>query len=239
MFCHKCGKELIAEAVFCPYCRTKAVLAAGNTDSPKTTIADTQIGSTNIEKAEELVEKACELRDDGKYQEAIRVFNEAIKLDPSNGDLYLLRGDVYKKWEKYDDAIRDFSEAIKLDPSNADLYMARGLIYDELGDDENIIKDFSEAIKLDPSHESIARWYVYRGTAYQGLENYEDATRDFNEAIRLDPLDASTYDIRGTMYFLLDDFENAIKDFTEAVRLDPDNKEYRKTLKKVKRAIRW
>ncbi len=53
-------------------------------------------------------------------------FNQAIRLDPDNAELYRNRGVAYKKLGQFYYALRDFSRAIKLDPDDADSYNHRG-----------------------------------------------------------------------------------------------------------------
>ena len=53
----------------------------------------------------------------GQLDEAIAVYSEAIKLDPSFADAYNNRGTAYESKGDLDRAINDFSIAIDLDPS--------------------------------------------------------------------------------------------------------------------------
>jgi tetratricopeptide (TPR) repeat protein len=55
--------------------------------------------------------------DQGKFDEAIGNFNEAIQLDPNYAAAYNDRGVVYCQQRKFDKAISDFSNAIRLDPN--------------------------------------------------------------------------------------------------------------------------
>ncbi|WP_293347462.1 MULTISPECIES: serine protease [unclassified Microcoleus] len=156
----------------------------------------------------------------GDYDNALKDYNEAIKLDPKNAIAYSNRGDVYYNKGDYDNALKVYTEAIKLDPKYAIAYSNRGNLYREKGDYDNALKDFNEAIKLDPKY-AIA--YSNRGNIYSDKGDYDNALKDFNEAIKLDPKLADAYYNRGNVYYGKGDKDNALKDYTEAIKLDPKN----------------
>src|SRR5581483_10108210 len=71
-------------------------------------------------------------RDD--FDNAIREFNEAIRIDPKNATAYKHRGDAWKRKFDWDRAIQDYNQAIRLDPDEEDTYYCRGCVYEHLGD---------------------------------------------------------------------------------------------------------
>jgi tetratricopeptide (TPR) repeat protein len=64
-----------------------------------------------------LIKKGIALGNQGKYNEAIKCFNEAIRLDPKEVDAWNNKGVALVIQEKYDEAIKAFDEAIRLDPN--------------------------------------------------------------------------------------------------------------------------
>ena len=64
-------------------------------------------------KAGEIYGTAIEEADDGKYNEAIAHFNEALKLEPKFVDVYLSRSGVYANLKNYHAAVTDFETALK------------------------------------------------------------------------------------------------------------------------------
>lgn len=98
----------------------------------------------------------------GRYEEAIAEFDEAIRLDPTLAPAYSNRGGAYSNLGQYQRAIEDYDEAIRLDPQHAPAYSDRGDAYTKLGRHEQSIEDFDEAILLDPQ---LAIAYADRGVA--------------------------------------------------------------------------
>lgn len=62
------------------------------------------------------------LNDLGKYQEAIKNFDLAIKYDPNFAEAYNNKGVSYKKLGKYREAIENFDIALKYNPQYPEAY---------------------------------------------------------------------------------------------------------------------
>ena len=82
------------------------------------------------------------------YDNAMRDFNEAIRLDPNYAPTYNSRGNVYYAWKDYQRAIADFDKAISLSPNYAEAYYNRGLCYDKEGHVVEAQADFDKAKQL-------------------------------------------------------------------------------------------
>ena len=63
----------------------------------------------------------------GKYEEAIRHYNEALRIDPDNARAYNNRGVAHAKMGKFDRAISDYTKALELNPRFAEAYQNRAL----------------------------------------------------------------------------------------------------------------
>ena len=86
---------------------------------------------------------------DQKFQDAIRDFGEAIKINSRDARIYEQRAAVEMKMNDFDKALADFSEAIKLSPEEVRYYLYRGYIYETKGDVKNSMADTEKALKLD------------------------------------------------------------------------------------------
>src|SRR5688500_7249017 len=85
------------------------------------------------------------------YGEAIRDFNDAVRLNTDNIDLYYHRGFSHYKLGKYSAAINDFSQVLNRVANKPSL--------------------LNEGLALST--------YLYRGIAYSRLKRYPEAFEDF------------------------------------------------------------
>ena len=170
------------------------------------------------------------------YEGTIKLYDEAIDLNPSDDWSYNNRGIVYYLLGQKERAIQDYDKAIQFNPYDEKYYDTRGNAYNELGQYERAIQDFNKAIELNPN---LAQAYYNRGNAYVYLDQYERAIRDFNKVIEL-PDFAGGYNFRGLAYDYLGDFEHeksnydkageqyehAIINYEKAIQLNPNNADY-------------
>ena len=69
----------------------------------------------------------------GQWQNAIKEFDESIRLDPEAADAYNNRGAVYAELNQFQKAIHDYDEAIRIEPDLSDAYYNRAIAYGDLG----------------------------------------------------------------------------------------------------------
>lgn len=163
---------------------------------------------------------------DGNVDQAIKEFDEAIRLDPKGSEAYRERANAW--WRKttqdfsttryFDNTIRDFDEAIHLDPNDIEAYSGRGWAYYVIRKYDDAIRDFNQAIRLDPKSSTD---YCNRGRAWDSKSEYDNAIRDFDEAIRLDSKYVEAHRSRAWAWRSKKEYSKAINDFEEAIQLDP------------------
>ncbi len=154
----------------------------------------------------------------GELDNAIKDFNECIRLDPTDFAAFTCRGNAWSAKKEYDKAIKDYDEAIRLDPTLAVPFYNRGNAWSDKKEYDKAIKDYNEAIRLNPKH---ALAFNNRGNAWSDKKEYDKAIKDFDEAIRLDPKYALVFNDRGWAWHSKKEYDKAIKDYDEAIRLDP------------------
>ncbi len=74
------------------------------------------LACTGLSEADIHYNAGVELQEQGRLQEAIAEYDEAIRLDPEYADAYINRGVAYFNLGQLERAIRDFDEAILLKP---------------------------------------------------------------------------------------------------------------------------
>src|SRR5262245_26064702 len=107
-------------------------------------------------------QKAYENED---FDEAIKIFGEVIKLDPTYVEAYVSRGMAWTEKSQPEKAIKDYNEAIKVDPKFVQAWFHRGIYWNNRKEFDKGIKDFSEALALEPKDDASL---YNRGMAWAG-----------------------------------------------------------------------
>ena len=81
------------------------------------------------------------------YNGAIKLYDEAIQLNPNFAEAYIGRN-VYRNLGQYERAIQDYDKAIELNPNLAEAHQNRGICYKNLGDEAKAQADFDKAKEL-------------------------------------------------------------------------------------------
>ncbi len=88
--------------------------------------------------------------EDGKYDEALAVFDEVILKHPEYKEAFLARAITLMQMGRFDDARADFDKAIRLDGNFAVAFANRGILNDRTGRYEEAVRDYRKAAELNP-----------------------------------------------------------------------------------------
>lgn len=96
-----------------------------------------------------------------QWEQALKEYDQALKLDPNHVKSYIGRGVAYLSTKQYDQALADFNRALKLDPAGPEAYGAylnRGLAYRDKGQFDQALADFNKSLELNPDN-TLALYY--------------------------------------------------------------------------------
>jgi len=123
-----------------------------------------------------------ELFKNGKIEDAMYHYNEAIRLNPNATDFYNNRGICYFALGQPQSAVEDYNKAVTLNPKYGDAYYNRGVAYVKLGRNHSAFDDFSEAIRL---KSDSADAYNNRAIIYLNQGQKEPGCHDAQKACAL------------------------------------------------------
>jgi Flp pilus assembly protein TadD len=171
------------------------------------------------------------LWEQGRVEEALREYREAIRLDPGYAEPHDNLG-IALYWARHevDEAIQEYREAIRLAPQNARAHNNLGVAYRTKGLVDPALLEFREAIRLDPA---LPQAHANLGAAYVAQGRIMDAVRECQEAIRLDPGRADSHLFLGLSFQAMGLRERAAQQYRDAVRLDPGLAEARDRLRAI------
>ncbi len=150
------------------------------------------------------------------YGREIKDFDELIRRDRQNADLYYTRGCLYELKGALDKAKKDFTKSIDINNRVSDTYYNRGLVFVRMKKYGLAIKDFDKTIELDSRAVDA---YCNRGNANYQLGKSDLAIRDYNEGLRINPDDADLYYNRGVVNLSKGKNTEAKADFKKAAML--------------------
>lgn len=102
----------------------------------------------NMETALSLKNEGNKLFKEGKYEEALNKYTEALKYDSVNSVIYSNRSGTYTKLEKYDCALSDALECIKLNPQWAKGFFRKTMALKGLRRHDEAMQSACEGFRL-------------------------------------------------------------------------------------------
>lgn len=129
-------------------------VVAPDTEQPEMGDASKEPSEEEMDKASELRGQAASSYSEQKYEEAVKLYTEAIQLNPRSALFHAKRGQVYLKLVKPNACIRDCDRALELNSDSAAAYKFRGRAHRLLGNWEQAAKDLRQACKLDFDEEA-------------------------------------------------------------------------------------
>jgi tetratricopeptide (TPR) repeat protein len=113
------------------------------------------------EQAKEFINQATQSLQNGQFDQALELIDQAIALDPNNSEAYVLKGIALSQTNQPDAATDALRQAITLSPYNAKAYYNLAVHLYSIGKKNEAMDMAREAVNIDPKH-SGARELVTR-----------------------------------------------------------------------------
>jgi tetratricopeptide (TPR) repeat protein len=154
-------------------------------------------------------------RADKKFDEAIGLVRDAIKVEPTFEELYNEAGLVYLDTELYDKAIEMFDKAVERKHEYIEASTNLAIAYQKKGNLAKAVMQLEDTLKKDDNFAG-AQYNYGNALILQGF--YDKAIEHLLKATRLDPKFAEAYYSLGKAYMHKDMFEQADAAFKNALR---------------------
>lgn len=124
---------------------------------------------------------------------AIKCYDEAIRLDPTNAEAYNNKGDALAMLGDYAGAIIECDKAISLNPKLEEAYATKGVALSGLGNHATAVIECDKAIALNPR---LAKAYVTKGAALFALGKLDEAIKCYDKAIEINPNHTKAHELK-------------------------------------------
>jgi tetratricopeptide (TPR) repeat protein len=165
-----------------------------------------------------------------KYDDSIRVLQEALETGLNDAQVNYNLGFTYKFMGNYDDAIECFESVIEENPNDVLAYNHIGAIYALRNNHAKAVAAYKRGLQIDPNHPILQ---LNLAQSYVALHDYDNAEISFEAALRAKPgwLDA----VRGYTELLLSEHKtkNASELIKKTIQLYPDDIHIQKLLGRI------
>lgn len=203
----------------------------------------------------------------GDLDEAERLLNEVLKVDPDNALAFKYLGYIETDKKNYDKALEYFAKVPEEDMEAEDFvkiakiyndkeqitlaysYLDKAIeldkenpeIYYEYGIIQFNNKDYDNALEMFNKHQELAgksdASQVYKGLIKYSQEKYEDAIFEFEEAVRINENFAFSYLWLANAYLANNNREKALQNYEKVVELDPSNEDAQTQVERLRQFI--
>ena len=180
------------------------------------------------------VAQGVELGKKGMYDEALKVLDEALSINPNSFTAYHYRATVWAYKGDLDKAIADWDASIAIDDKQYLSHYSRGLALYRKGEIEKAIADWDRSIELNPHYMDT---YFQRASAKYNKKDYDGAIADFETLLEADTANAGKYHYSmAVIYSVKKDYDKSWEHMHEIEKLGqtqaPEYQQFLKILKK-------
>ncbi len=182
-----------------------------------------------LKKGEELVltdtlkedfQKGNTLYEEGKYEEAIEVYNKILGDAPDAYIMNLNIGNCYFQMEDYNQAEEYYMKVLEKEPENTKILQAIGNCYSNRGDTVKALEWYNK-IEIDKIDDPIVLYNI--GTHFYGASQFNDALKYYAKSVEVkeDFLDG-IYQL-GLVNLAMGNNAQALSQFENYIKHDPDS----------------
>ena len=154
-----------------------------------------------------------------RFDEAKVFLDKAAERDPTNSDVYYVRGVIEMAAKNMPGALENFDKKLEMDPKHVLSVMNKANILLGMGKKPEALAAYRLATALAPN--SAAVWIAY-ATAV-APDSALVAQKAFDKALAIDPKNVDAKRGKGLTFLLLEKYPDAIQLLTEATAAEPDD----------------
>jgi len=163
--------------------------------------------------------KAVQFHQAGRIQDATKIYERILNVDPAHADALHLLGFASHQLKRNDKAMDLIQRAIQICPESAPYHNSLGMVLRELGRPNEAVSCYQRALALDPN---LVESHNNLGVLLQDLNRLEEAASHFRKALTLRPDIAELYNNMGNVCQAHLQPEKALPYYQKAIEISSD-----------------
>lgn len=147
----------------------------------------------------------------GRYNESLKLADEALEVDKNNSDAHQCAGNAYMSKQDYDNAIKHYQSAVENDADNGDRYFNLGYAYATANQPVKALEMFAKADEIGCSPNVIGQLYKIMGMLCFDLHRYNDAIINLIKSEKVVGIDMDVLQRKALSYSMSGQTSNGIE----------------------------
>ncbi|MBD1929236.1 tetratricopeptide repeat protein [Trichocoleus sp. FACHB-90] len=177
------------------------------------------VNFVNSSNATDLYNRGKTLSELNRNEEAIALYNKALKISPDYFEAWNGRGKSLLDLKKYKEALDAYDKAIQLSPVSFEAWAGRGYVLDNLQRYKEAIYSFDKALEIKENSPEV---WNGKGEAQTNLQQYEEAIDSFDKAVKFKQDYYQAWYSKGWAEHNLQKYEDAIASYDKAIDFKSD-----------------
>lgn len=198
--------------------------------SAQIAIAGDQIEKTKVSFTKQMSE-ANALMVDGKYADAVDLYQQVLNSEPDNVEALAGLGMAYARLMKNDAADEQFAKALQLDPNNAVSHCGKAVVFlnrletaADATERKKLLRDAGrECNKALDADARVVEAHYLLGKVYREEGRFDLAEQAFTGATRLDPDYSNAFAALGAVQSQREEYAQAAESLKKAISLNANN----------------
>ncbi len=182
--------------------------------------------------AEHQIERAQQLCESRRWEEALEHINNALDINPENGAWWSSKAYLLDQLGRFEEALEAYHEAMHLEPNDCDVLIAAAVDYIRLGQFHRAIELCEQVQAIDPANEGC---YCHRIMLYAELGQHDLAEEMFYLAQQIDDGCPHCFWHLGGSKWAISDIPRAIYCWQRVLEIEP---RYRGARRRIAEAYR-
>jgi tetratricopeptide (TPR) repeat protein len=158
------------------------------------------------------------LREQQRFEDALRSYERAIQLNGGDADTFFNRGLALQTLQQPDEALRSYDQALAINAGDDQAWSHRAAVLLQTKAYAEALQSAQQALSLN-SHNAEA--YSHCGNALQEMGQLEEAEASYRRALELFPDYAEAHYRLGNLLLSRERFDAAVQCFGKAIALAP------------------